>query len=144
MNNVFETIREIKEETGLNRAEVLAVLRDMEVSDDITQGQFRFIDSSSIDDIMCGEMESCEYTLGCYSAGAIADATCWPVSLIEAAQKGEEFEKIGREIVDGGHTGELQELVSKYDGYGPHFAHYDGEEREITVGRATWYVFKVD
>lgn len=143
MTNVFKTIREIKEVTGFSRAEALEVLREAESSDDITLGKFRFIDCSSIDDIMAGEMESCTYTLGSYSAGAIADATQWPEFLIKAAQKAEEFEKIGRAIVDEGCLPDLQHIVAGYDGYGPHFAHYDGHEHEIMIGRATWYVFRV-
>lgn len=143
MTDVYKLIREINNVTGFNRAEALEALREAETSDDFTLGNFRFIHSSSIDSIMADEMESCEYTLGCYSARAIADATCWPVSLIEVAQKAEEFEKIGRAIVDEGHTSDLQNLVAGYDGYGPHFAHYDGYEHEITAGRNIWHVFKV-
>lgn len=144
MTNVFNIIREINNVTGFNRAEAIEALREAEIADDFTLGRFRFIHSSSIDSIMADEMESCEHTLGCYSAGAIADATQWPEFLIKAAQKAEEFEKIGSAIVDEGHTPDLQNIVAGYDGYGPHFAHYDGEEHEITAGRNIWHVFKVD
>lgn len=143
MANIFETIREIKEITGFNRAEALEALREAETSDDFTLGNFRFIESSSIDDIMAEEMESCEYTLGCYAAGAIADATGWPTVLIEAAQSGDEFQKIGQAISEQEYTSELQDVVRRYDGYGAHFALYDRHEHDIVIGRATWYVFKV-
>ncbi len=142
MTNVFEHIRDIKEVTGFNRAEALDVLRWMsEGKADFTEHGFRFIHHEVIDSVMVEELESDAYTLGCCSDWVIADATGWPVILIEAAQQGEQFEKLGDAISAQGYTDSLQEQIVRWDGYGPHFAHYDGEERDIG---GIWYVFKVD
>lgn len=61
--------------------------------DDFYVGNVRFIAADSIDEIQADEMESDSYVLGCFNAYAIAGATDWPAVLIEATQKGGEYEK---------------------------------------------------
>lgn len=108
--------------------------------DDFTVDNVRFIKAAEIDSIQADEMEGDSYILGCFNACAIADATGWPVVLIEAAQKGEEFEEIGkgmsREQVEA-----LQQIYCRADGYGHHFNSYDFSEEEITMDGIDYYVF---
>ena len=100
----------------------------------------RFIDSDHIDRIQADEMESDSYILGCFNASAVADATGWPIALIEAAQKGEAFSEIGdaltREQVEA-----LQHIYSRADGYGHHFNSYDGSEEELGADGRLFHVF---
>lgn len=108
--------------------------------DDFTVDNVRFIRADAIDIIQADEMENDSYILGCFNASAIADATGWPVVLIEAAQKGEAFKEIGdgmtREQVEA-----LQQIYCRADGYGHHFNSYDFSEEEITLGGIDYLVF---
>ena len=108
--------------------------------DDFTVDNVRFIKAAEIDSIQADEMGGDSYILGCFNARAIADATGWPVVLIEAVQKGEAFEEIGkgmsREQIEA-----LQQIYSRADGYGHHFNSYDFSEEEITLDGIDYYVF---
>lgn len=108
--------------------------------DDFTVDNVRFIRADAVDEIQADEMESDRYILGCFNASAIAEATGWPVVLIEAAQKGESFEEIGkgmtREQIEA-----LQQIYCRADGYGHHFNSYDFSEEEITLDGVDYLVF---
>lgn len=108
--------------------------------DDFTVDNVRFIRADAIDRIQADEMENDRYILGCFNASTIADATGWPVVLIEAAQKGEAFEEIGegmtREQIE-----KLQQIYCRADGYGHHFNSYDFSEEEITLDGIDYLVF---
>ena len=71
------------------------VLEQALSDDDFEVDNVRFIADEPIDQIQADEMQGDSYALGCFHAYAIADATGWPVALIEAAQKGGAFEEIG-------------------------------------------------
>lgn len=100
----------------------------------------RFIDSEHIDEIQTDELESDEYILGCFTDHAIAHATGWPIALIEAAQKGESYEEIGKAMTRE-HIEALQQYYSSCDGYGHHFNRYDGNEEELWIDGKTYHVF---
>jgi len=108
--------------------------------DDFEVDNVRFIADESIDQIQADEMQGNSYVLGCFHAYAIADATGWPVALIEAAQKGGEFEEIGgamsRDQIEA-----LQQVYCRADGYGHHFNSYDRNEEEIKINGKRFHVF---
>lgn len=108
--------------------------------DDFEVDNVRFIADESIDQIQADEMQGDSYILGSFNAYAIADATGWPIALIEAAQKGEAYEEIGdamsREQVEA-----LQQVYCRADGYGHHFNGYDGNEEEIEINGKLFHVF---
>ena len=108
--------------------------------DDIFVGDYRFIHEDAIDDILADELSSDEYVLGCFNASFIASVTKWPIVLIEAAQKGDQFEAIGKAIINGHFLQEMAEQYAKSDGYGHHFARYDGKEHVI----GNYYAFRID
>ena len=116
------------------------VLNNALSDDDFEVDNTRFIADESIDQIQADEMQADSYILGRFNAYAIAEATGWPVVLIEAAQKGEAFEEIGdamsREQVEA-----LQQIYCSADGYGHHFNGYDGNEEEIEVNGKLFHVF---
>jgi len=97
---------------------------------DFTIDNVRFIHADVIDSVLAEEIGSDAYTLGCFTAWAIADATDWPLEIIEAAQAGEAYEKIG-EAMTKEHIETLAEIYSSSDGYGNHFNSYDSEELEL-------------
>ncbi len=118
--------------------EVVAHINDGD--DDFEVDSVRFIETESIDEILADEIGSDTYTLGCFTASAISEATGWPVALIKAAQKGEEFEEIGdamtREQIEA-----LSEIYARHDGYGHHFNSYDFSESELHAGDRLYHVF---
>lgn len=113
------------------------------ISDDIydfTVNNVRFIAGGIILETLADELEAEEYILGCFNSSAIAEATGWPVALIEAAQSGEAYQEIG-EAMSREHIERLAEIYASADGYGHHFNSHDFGEEEITVCGVTYHVF---
>ena len=109
-------------------------------NDDFEVDNVRFIADEAIDDIQADEMEADAYILGCFNAYSIAEATDWPVALIEAAQKGEAYEEIG-DAMSREQIEKLQQIYSRADGYGHHFNGYDFSEEEIEINGKLFHVF---
>lgn len=107
---------------------------------DFTVSKYRFIHEDAIDDILADELSCDEYVLGCFNASFIASVTSWPIVLIEAAQKGNQYEAIGRALISNDFVRELAEQYARTDGYGHHFATYDGNQYEI----GKYLAFRVD
>lgn len=135
------SLKALKDLLGDDDQETEAAEKILDADDDFTVGDYRFIRSDAIGGILKDELEGDEYVLGCFNASVIADVTGWPLAMIEAAQKAEAFAAIGKGIIDGGHTEELASTYAGLDGYGHHFATYDGHEHEIG---SDYYAFKVN
>ena len=108
---------------------------------------WRIIDSNHIDNILAEEIADDTYMLGCFQAWVIADATGWPISLVEAAQKAELFSEIGEGMTEE-QINEVAEIYAQHDGYGHHFATQDGDEHEIYVtesgkSKLRYYLFSI-
>lgn len=108
---------------------------------DFEVGGVRFINSSDIDRIQCEELESDEYILGCFNAWFIADVLDIDTDVIEAMQKAEAYEAIGKLIISLGKLEELQQAYASADGYGHHFNSYNFGEEELSVDGLTYHVF---
>ncbi len=108
---------------------------------DFEVNNVRFIAVDEIDQILADELESDHYILGCFNASFIADQCNWPVELVEAAQKGEAYEALGKAIKDNTDMVVFAEAYSSADGYGHHFNYYDHNQEEITIGGTDYLVF---
>lgn len=117
---------------------------------DWTGERYRVIHEDDALDILADELESDPYILGCFRAEFLAGVTGLPVEIIKAAQDGEQFEAIGKWLIDAGHVQDssgpahLGGIAANYahaDGFGHHFAHYDGETDEQAGG---WLVFQIN
>lgn len=108
---------------------------------DFTVDNVRFISSDCIDEIQQEELSNDEYILGCFNAWFVADCIGIDQEVIEAMQKVEAYEAIGKLIISLGKLPELQETYASADGYGHHFNSYDGNEEEITVNGVYFRVF---
>lgn len=132
------TIREtLQNKTMLDTNDISLVIEQMNGSDDFEVGKYRFISADAIDEIQQDELASDLYALGCFNADFIADVMEWPVELVEAAQKGEAFEALGKAMLP--EIAELQAGYADADGYGHHFAYYDHE----TIDLDGWYAFRI-
>ena len=143
----FSQIKEIKAfcESLVSEPDWREVVGQMVDSEsDFEVDNVRFISDAVIDDVLADELANDEYVLGCFAASAIAEATGWPIALIEAAQKGEAYQEIG-EAMTSEHVRRLAEIYSSADGYGHHFNGYDFSEEELAVkfshGTVTYHVF---
>lgn len=101
----------------------------------------RFISFDEIDNIQCEELESDLYVLGCFNASFLSSILDIDQDVIEAMQKAEAFEAVGKLIVSTGKLSEVQKEYSDLDGYGHHFNHYDFSEDEITIDGIDYHVF---
>lgn len=92
---------------------------------------WRFIRMDDADDILTKELESDPYILGCFNASFIASCSDLSIEIVEALQEGEKYEALGQHLIDTGCVSEMAEEYARYDGFGHHFAHYDGETHEL-------------
>ena len=134
------TFSEIKQVRDLVGDEWRDVVEAMQSKSDVGAGNYRFIDAASIDEIQREELESDPYILGCFNAWFLADILSVDTETVEAMQKAEAFEGIGKLIIGQGLVADLQQAYCAADGYGHHFAHYDHNEHEI----GGWYAFRVN
>lgn len=101
----------------------------------------RFINSDNIDQIQEDELGNDDYALGCFNASFLSGILEIDQDVIEAMQKAEAFEAVGKLIKSLGKLGEVQQGYARYDGYGHHFNSYDFGMKEIKVDGQTFYVF---
>ena len=108
---------------------------------DFEVNNVRFINSSDIDHIQCEELGNDEYILGCFNAWFIADVLGIDQDVIEAMQKVEAYEAVGKLIISLGKLEELQAAYASADGYGHHFNSYDFGDEELSVNGELYHVF---
>ena len=115
---------------------IIAVETDFEVDN------FRFIHEDEIDEIQKDELKSDTYLLGCFNADFLADIINVPSKAIKALQKAECYSELGEICLD--YVNEIQKEYSRLDGYGHHFARYDGYTLEDILSISGYYVFRVN
>lgn len=147
----YSEVKELYKEHGKENIRAMIDLIGKEYSEEILSslfygfsdfevGSYRVIDNCAIDEIQQGELKSDEYVLGSFDKYFLADTLEIDFDVIEAMQKAEAYEAIGKLILSMGKLEELQGAYAGTDGYGHHFAHYDGVEHEI----GNYYAFKVN
>lgn len=106
---------------------------------------FRFIREDCIDQIMQEELASDTYTLGCFNVSVLSEATGLPQIVFDALQEHDAYDAAGEIILALNKIEELQQLYVRYDGYGHHFAQYDGNEEELYIQDGLmFYMFRVN
>jgi hypothetical protein len=110
-------------------------------TDDFEVDNVRFIKSECIDSILVDELGNDDYILGCFNAWFVADVTGIDTDVIEAMQKVEAYEAIGKLIKSLGKLEELATAYASADGYGHHFNGYDFGEEELRIAGQTYHVF---
>ena len=111
--------------------------RDFEVED------HRFIHFDDIDEIQQEELRSDLYLLGCFNAYFLADNTSLSLKVIEVLQKNEAYEELGELVQEDVEN--IQRGYAYLDGYGNHFAYYDGKGLELfDVNGSDYYVFRIN
>ena len=139
MTNLLEIAHDIKKVCDVTDPEnireavtMLAPCKSGVGNDDVRVtldgNEWRFIRHDVIDDIMQDELSSDEWLLGAFNDYFLADVLDVDVDVIQSMQKAEAFEALGKLIISTGRLEELQEKYVSSDGYGHHFAHYDGYE----------------
>ena len=103
--------------------------------------EWRFIREDAIDSIMQDELSNDEWLLGTFNDYFLSDVLEIDIDVIQAMQKAEAFEALGKLIISTGKLEELQEKYVSEDGYGHHFGHYDGYEYELNS--QPYYAFKL-
>lgn len=128
-------------ELEFDKDERKAIVNKLLIEDkDFEESNYRFISAEAIDKVLQDELESDLYILGCFRAEFIASESNLPVEMIEACQKAEAFEALGKGILA---TCGIESFAKAYiaaDSYGHHFAHYDSDTLEVDG----YYVFRVN
>lgn len=106
---------------------------------DFEMANHRFIHYEIIESVLEEELSSDLYLLGCFNADFIASVTGLPVEMIDACQEANAYEAVGKGVLAMESLGALAKGYQEADGYGHHFAHYDGECLEIQE----YYVFRI-
>jgi hypothetical protein len=139
----YSDIKMLFKDLGFGRFEVEDFVESHEEADtDFEVGNYRFIRHDHIDEIMCENLKSDEYMLGCFNAWFISDVLEIDIDVIEAMQKADAYEAIGKLIISLGKIQELQQAYVHADSYGHHFNSYDGSEEEIQIGTDSYYYFR--
>lgn len=119
--------------------EVIGCIEDGET--DFEVDDVRFISDETILEVLAEELSSDEYMLGCFASWFIADQTGVDSDVIDAMQKAEAFEAVGKLILSLCDMEAFAEAYASADGYGHHFNRYDGSEEEITYNGTLYHVF---
>ena len=120
----------------IDRGTILDNMRSSD--DDFEVNGHRFIRQDAIAEIQREELSSDLYILGCFNADFLAGITDIDVDAIKAIQDAGAFEALGKLVLP--HIDDIQRQYSSVDGYGHHFAHYDGEEHEL----GDYYAFRIN
>jgi hypothetical protein len=134
MEKTFTEVKEIFEfadELGIDRRELAQNIIDG--AEDFEIDCYRFIEEDEIDKIQVEELQSDPYILGCFNTSFIADNSNLSYDIVEALQKGDQYESLGQHLIDNDCVEDMQEEYSRLDGYGHHFAHYDHHTMEDKV-----------
>jgi len=132
---------ELENELGVyNWREVIEELKDDK--DDFEVAGYRFIHKDSIDKIQQEELARDEYVLGCFFPSFLAKYVGLCADTVEKLQKAEAFEAIGEMVISKGTIAALQAEYVSCDGYGHHFAHYDGNEYDLD--NCDFFAFRVN
>jgi hypothetical protein len=136
----IKQLYELAEELGIDARELVTKVDEDEK--EFYLGGYRFIQETYIDEIQVEELESDPYILGCFNTGFIADNTELDYEIVQALQEGDKYDALGRYIIDNRYTEGMQEEYARLDGYGHHFASYDGHTHEDIL-HLDYYFFKV-
>ena len=135
----IKTLIQFLQELDFETQDFKAVHLEIESeNEDFEVNDYRFIHKNSIDQIQKNELSSDLYILGCFNDWFLSDCSGLPIELIEAGQKGGQYEAVGKAMLP--YIDEIQEEYSRLDGYGHHFSPYDGEELEVL----NYYVFRLN
>ena len=83
-----------------------------------------------------------EYILGCFNADFIADFIPLDYDSIKTLQESENFEVIGKLILNSGNLESMMEDYISLDGYGHALSSYDGNNDEITINNIDYIVYR--
>lgn len=121
------------------------ILESMEVYSDFTYEDYRYISSEAIFDILVVELADPEI-IGYFNSSFLAELLDIPEEIVESTCQADKGELIGSIIIQEGLVGKLAEEYIRIDGYGHHFAHYDGNCLELmsSPDQVDWYMFKID
>jgi len=125
---------------GLERTD-LASMKDEGDSGCSLSLAWRYIHVAVVDDVLVEELEQDPYYLGCFNPDFLSRVTGLNAEILEIIQKAEAFEDLGQWIIDHGLLEDLAEQYAEADGYGHHFAHYDGETVKLA---GDWLAFRLD
>jgi len=141
MTNTRQKINIVKEllDNGFDKDERREIFDNMQNSnEDFAVSDHRFIHRDEIDRVMTAELSSDTYMLGSFNAWFIAGITGLDINIIAKAQKNESYERLGELMLK--NIGDVVEKYISAEGYGHHFAPYDGYEHEI----GDYYMFRVN
>jgi hypothetical protein len=138
----LSVVTKLCDELNLDLEEVIENIDDEK--DDFTVGDYRFIHQDEIDQILEDELGCDAYILGCFNAWFIVDNTDLSIDIVEALQNSEQYEIIGRHILDNDYLEDFAKAYSDADGYGHHFNHWDGGQIEDILSETGYYVFRIN
>jgi len=135
----YKQFRKQLKNIGLDTEDIKEALKLVsEDNADFEAGNYRIIHEDSIDDIMKEELSSDTYLLGCFQSWFIAGILEISPECVEKAQANECYKVLGEMLLK-----QMDRVVDGYisnDGYGHHFASYDGHEYESEG----YYIFRIN
>jgi predicted enzyme related to lactoylglutathione lyase len=105
---------------------------------------WRIIRQDAALDILTEELAGDEYLLGCFYPSFLSEITGLPTEVFRILQKTDACEAAGKIVAAMGKVEALAKEYASQDGYGHHFACYDGNEYEINVDGIDYLMFRVN
>lgn len=84
------------------------------------------------------------YMLGCFNADFIDDFIALDYEDIKTLQDGEQFEIIGKLIMNSGNFEAMMKEYIRLDGYGNALSSYDGNYNEVRINNEDYIVIRVN
>jgi hypothetical protein len=121
-------------------ADALPHLADGE--SDFCTDNWRVIKESWIDSVLADELKDSPYLLGSFAPWALADVLGLSTDFVAQIQAAGLGEQLGEELTSN-HVEQLAEILISHDGYGHHFATYDGHEHSFMFDGDAYYAFRI-
>lgn len=103
---------------------------------------YTFITESDALDEVINTYSYDNYILGCFNADFIEDFITLDYDSITTLQESEQFEVIGKLIINSGNLNDMMEEYIRLDGYGHALNSYDGNNDEITINNIDYIVYR--
>lgn len=141
-NDLRDVIKTAVDNFDVDVCDIIEAIRKGEKDFEI--GDYRVISEDIIDEVVQEDLSMDSYMLGLFSPDFISNETGIPLKVAQVLQEQHEHEALGDLIVKMSKEKELIESYINLDGYGLHFASYDGEEQSISFNGISWYVFRIN
>lgn len=135
-------------ELTYNEAKELIRLTDRETVEQFVNGlsmgncNYNILSETEAFETVVNMYEGDLYILGCFNADFISDFIDLDYEDIKTIQEGDQYEIIGKLIMNSGNFEEMMKEYIRLDGYGHALNSYDGNYEEININGVDYIIIR--